>query len=282
MKTILTMMMAGAVLLAQPAAERTGDKQGEKLSIAFRDPSRPGMVKMNLLYGSIVVKAYAGKEVLVEMESRSGSERERELPESAKGLKRLSTGGSSVTLEEENNVVTVSMGWKSRSENVVISVPAKTSLKLGTTSGRLLQVDGVEGEMELNSINGNIVLNDVSGSVVAHALNGKLTAKFKRVDEGKPMSFSSMNGTIDVTLPASVKANLKIQTNNGDVYSDFDVQLKPSAVKVEKVEEGNKERGGRPRNRVRMETATVGTIQGGGPEFSFKNFNGNIYIRKGN
>lgn len=122
-------------------------------------------------------------------------------------------------------------------------------------------------------------MNDVSGSVVAHSLNGKVVAKFKKVDPDKPMSFSSMNGTIDVTLPAMTKANLKLQTNNGDVFSDFEVQMQPNATQVEKAEA---KPGEKIKSRIRMESMTVGSINGGGPDYNFKNFNGNIYIRKSN
>jgi DUF4097 and DUF4098 domain-containing protein YvlB len=234
---------------------------------------------MTSLYGSILVKVHAGNDVVVEGGGKA-IERKREVPEAAKGVRRLNTRTTNLSMEEDGNVVSISANWKNRSEVLVVLVPKKTSLKLGTTNGRLIQVDGVEGDMELNAVNGNIVLNDVSGSVVAHALNGKLTAKFVQVSPEKPMSFSSMNGTIDVTFPPTLKANLKIQSYNGDVFTDFDVQMKPTTVQVEKSGPmTGKGEGGR--NRIATESVAMGTIQGGA-EYSFKNFNGNIYIRKGN
>ncbi len=251
----------------------------DKMSIAFRDPSRPGTVKMNVLYGSIVVRTHAGKDVVVDTDSKPDKEPQRDVPESARGLKRLNATGPSITLEEDNNVVTVSMGWRARSETVTILVPVKSSLKLSSTGGKSILVEGVDGEMELNSTNGSIEMKDVSGSVVAHALIGKILANFKRVDADKPMSFSSMNGTIDVTLPATLKANIKMQTGNGEVFTDFDVQMKPNAVQVEKSEPKT---GDRARNRVWIKSTSTGSVNGGGPDYSFKNFNGNIYIRKGN
>jgi len=270
-KLLLCITIYGALLGAQTS--------GDKLSIAFRDPARPGMVKMSILFGSISVKAHAGKDVIVETTAKTENEAARDVPEPARGLKRLNSTGSSVTLEEENNTVTVSMGWKARGENITLLVPTKTSLKLSATNGKMITVEGVEGEMELNATNGSITLTDVSGSVVAHSLNGKVLAKFKSVDPTKPMSFSSMNGTIDVTLPASTKANLKMQTNNGDVFTDFDVQMQPNAAKVEKTEPRP---GERSRSRVHRESLSVGSVNGGGPDYNFKNFNGNIYIRKAN
>ena len=271
-KALLYLLIWGTALGAQPTS-------GDKLSIAFRDPARPGTVKMNILYGSITVKAHEGKDVIVETGNKEEKEREKDVPESAIGLRQLNAMGSPITIKEDNNVVTISIGWKSRSENVTILVPAKTSLKLSATNGRLLTVEGIEGEMELNSTSGGIQLNDVSGSVVAHSLKGKVVANFKKVDPDKPMSFSSMNGTIDVTLPEATKANLKLQTNNGDVFSDFEVQMQPNATKVETAEA---KPGEKIKSRIRMESMMVGSINGGGPDYSFKNFNGNIYIRKSN
>jgi hypothetical protein len=180
-------------------------------------------------------------------------------------------------MEEENNVITISTGWSGRRESFLVMVPVKTALKLQTTNGRQITVEGVEGEMELSAGNGDISLTDISGSIVAHSMNGRITAKLKRVDEGKPMSFSAYNGRIDVTLPAATKANLKMQTKNGEVYSDFDVQMQPEAVVRD--ESGAKSDG---RRRVRYESISVGKINGGGPDFTFKNYNGSIYIRKGN
>ena len=155
-----------------------GQNTGDKLSINFRDPARPGTVKMSSLYGSISVKAHAGKDVVVETTNKPEAENDRSVPESAKGLKRLNATGSQVTLEEENNIVTISTGWRARGENFTILVPAKTSLKLSLTHGKLLSVEGVEGEMELNATNGGNATNVTYVAVVS-------CADFKKKDPAK-------------------------------------------------------------------------------------------------
>ncbi len=250
----------------------------ERLAMSFRDPSRPGTVKVSVAYSSIRVKGYAGKEVSVETErSKEPEESERGTGEGTQGLRRLNARGASITIEEENNVITVSAGTSGRRENLLLMVPLKTGLKLQTANGRQIAVEGVDGEMELSATNGDIVLTDVGGSIVAHSMNGRIMAKLKRVDEGKPMSFSAYNGRIDVTLPAALKANLKMQTRNGEVYSDFDVQMMPDAVVRE---EGEGKREGK--RRLKYEAMSVGQINGGGPDYTFKSYNGSIYIRKGN
>jgi DUF4097 and DUF4098 domain-containing protein YvlB len=97
-----------------------------------------------------------------------------------------------------------------------------------------------------------------------------------QVDAQKPMSFSSMNGTIDVTLPASLKANVKLKADNGEVYSDFDIATQAAPAPV--VEDSRSQKG---KYRVRLDRTVNGTINGGGAEIQFSNFNGSIYIRKG-
>ena len=87
----------------------------------------------------------------------------------------------------------------------------------------------------------------------------------------------SLNGKIDVTLPASLKANLNLQSSRGEVYSDFDVVLAATPPKVEET----KREEGRGRYRVSTGRGVVGKVNGGGQDITFKNMNGDIYIRKG-
>jgi len=112
---------------------------------------------------------------------------------------------------------------------------------------------------------------------VAHSLNGAVTVVMDRVTAGKPMSFTSLNGKIDVTLPADTKARLRLKTDNGSAYSDFDVKLEPDSSKP--VLENSS--AGKGRYKIRMDRSLYGSINGGGPEIQFKTVNGNIQIRKG-
>ena len=92
----------------------------------------------------------------------------------------------------------------------------------------------------------------------------------------KEMAFTSLNGTVDVTLPPTTKANLRLRSDHGDVYSDFDVQLAPSAPPT--VQESRSSNG---RYRISRNRSIVGAINGGGPEFELRTFNSNVYVRKG-
>jgi DUF4097 and DUF4098 domain-containing protein YvlB len=174
-------------------------------------------------------------------------------------------------VEEENNVVTVRM-QRAQNASLVVSVPPDTSLTLRNMNGEIA-VEGVKGELDANSTNGRITLTNVSGSVLANTMNGAIKVSMDSVDPNKPLSFSSMNGAIDVTLPADFKATVKLRTDHGEVYSDFDVKLSGGSI----TQKNDSTEG---KFKVTMDRTLAGTINGGGTEATFKTYNGTIYLRK--
>ncbi len=265
-------VFSGAVFLAPSAqAETDSPSGGDRVSVNLSDPSRPAFVKASSINGSITVKAYDGKEVVVE-----ARERNEESEKPSGGPKRLKISTTGLTVEEENNEVRISTESYARTIDLTISVPVHTSVKLRAVNDGDIIVTGLDGELDVDDINGAVTLNNVSGSAVAHALNGHVHVTFQKVNPQKPMAFSSLNGDIDVTFPADLKANVSIRSDRGDVFSDFDVQLQATAPRQE-VEDG---RGKGGKYRVKIDKTVHGTINGGGPEYQFTNFQGQIYIRK--
>lgn len=252
--------------------------QDPPITVSFSDPSRPGLLKVNLLQGNITVKTHAGKDVIIQTKARSNSVRRTNRRQDADtaGLKRLDAVSSGVTVEEENNVMSIGSSRMSNSTDLEIQVPVKTNLKLGILNGDYMVVQGVDGDIDATNQNGDLTLADVSGSVVAHSSNGKVVVTMKRVTPQKPMSFTSLNGNVDVTLPADTKANMKLRTDNGEVYTDFEVQIKPSTAAP--VVEDTRRSGGR--FRINVDKSVLGAINGGGPDFELRTMNGNVYIRK--
>jgi DUF4097 and DUF4098 domain-containing protein YvlB len=282
MKRFSSILSAGLALAAiaavtlGPGAERAFAQSqtqagGDRIPVTLSDPSRPAHVKVSLVNGGITVKAYEGKEVVVEARVRN-----RENSRSEGGPKRLTISSTGLSVEEENNDVNINTDSYMHPIDVTVSVPVHTSLKLRAVNDGDIVVTGVDGDLDVDDINGAVTLNNVSGSVVAHALNGHVYATLTRVDPQKAMAFSSLNGNIDVTFPADLKANVSIRSDQGDVFSDFDVQLK-AASSQPVVEDG---RGHAGKYRVKIDKTVHGTINGGGPEIQFRNFQGQIYIRK--
>jgi len=250
----------------------------QRVTVTLSDPAKPATLEMNIVMGSVTVKGVNRKDVLVEARPAAGPSRRPASDEPPPvGLRRL-TQGTPFDVEEDKNTVSIDLENPTRATDFTIEVPLRTNLDIETVQGAV-SVEGVDGELEVDSVNGAVNLANVGGCVVAHSVNGKLVAAITRTNAGQPMAFTSMNGTVDVTLPAAVKANFKLRSDQGDVYTDFDLQ-----TRAEPDNPNPNPRAGRRgvvRTSVNIDHAVYGAVNGGGPDFEIRTFNGNVYVRKG-
>ncbi|HMA54762.1 MAG TPA: DUF4097 family beta strand repeat-containing protein [Acidobacteriota bacterium] len=206
-----------------------------------------------------------------ENDKKAREEKEKKIA----GMKQLSGSSSGLEVEEEDNVVQINtQSWKAATD-LVIQVPVASSLEVRSSMDGAVVIEGVSGEIDINNINGPVTLTSVSGNTLVHTVNGDITVVLTRVAAEKPLSFSTMNGDIDVTLPSDIKANLKMKSEQGEIYSDFDINMtrQPArAEAAEKTEQG--------KYRISFDKSLYGLVNGGGQEFSFNTFSGDIYIRK--
>lgn len=264
------------VLLASAAvAQQTVQPTTDRITVPFSDPERPGTLRVNVLDGTVTIKGSNRRDVLFITNSPEAREvlRRRRQAEAPPGMRRLTQPGG-FGVEERDNEMSVSSGFNHDEINLDIEVPMRTKLRVSTVDGGIT-VDSVDSEMEINTVDGAIMLTNVGGSVVAHAVDGNISATVARVAPQAPMAFTSLNGDIDVTLPAAVKANLRLRSDQGDVFTDFDVQVTASASANR-----TQQRNGRG-VRIDVNRSIYGTVNGGGPDFELRTFDGNIYVRKG-
>lgn len=260
-KTIRMIWLAGAAICGLVLG------QDSAVTVPFSNPNRPRTLVVNQIQGSITVRGYNGNDAIVE--GSHSSRRHGNVPE---GMHRIEVpGGMDIT--EDNNVITIH-GGVVNSSDITVQVPVQTSLKLKTVNGGKVSVEGISGDIEADNTNGSVIITDVSGSVVASSTNGKVTVSLNKVTPNKNMSLTTLNGTIDLTLPADTKANLRMRTDNGDINTDFDVKIEgnhPPQVNDRTTNRGR---------RIRIDKTVYGSINGGGPEIQLVTFNGSIYLRK--
>jgi len=259
MKTILA--LGGiTILVCGLAAAQTGS--GNSIVIPPHS-TRPRQVNVHTMNVSITVTAYDGKDVIVE---RAGGSRREE----SHGMRRLDVPRG-FTVEEGDNVIEIRSSPLGDAHDISVQVPVNTSLNLHTLNGQI-RVDGVHGEIVLHTNNGRIEANRVAGTVVADTLNGKIAVGMEGVDQSKPLSFSTLNGTIDVSMPADLKANVRFKTSHGAVYSDFDVLMGGTLTEPD--------HSGQGKYRLRYDSGMQGRINGGGVDISFRTLNAPIYLHK--
>jgi len=276
MKKLQFFFIGFVVMVSQQMLGRQSNP--ERFTIPLSDPARPVFLKASLMAGSISVKGYAGKEVIVDVDVMTNKEDENgdEDSRKRKGMRRIPNTSSGLSIEEENNEVMITKsGYGSSDLKLNVQVPVNCSMKLNVVNGGEIEVEGVTGDLDINNTNNSVKLLKISGSVVAHALNGNLLVTMTKVTSNKAMSFSSLNGEVDVTLPPDIKADVSLKSDmNGEIYSDFEIVMDRSKPKIEE------KRDKKGRFQVNVDKVMRGTINGGGPEYTFKNFQGDIYIRK--
>ena len=249
----------------------------QRITLPFSDASRPKSLNVNLPMGSLTITGYDGNDAIIEYSARGNDAHRKARQDSAPpGMHRLDQPANEIEATEENNVIRVRGGIWGRS-NIEIKIPKQTTLDLKTLNGSI-SVQGISGEMAIDAMNGRINVQDASGPVVAHAMNGRITASLTQVSGVKASSFSSMNGDIEVSLPADLKARLKMKTDHGEIYTDFDVKLDASATPPAAAAGESGKKGAMVA--LRTDRTMYGTINGGGPEMQFVTYNGRIVIRK--
>ena len=265
-------LAVAARLAAQDAAPTP-----QRITLPFSDPSRPKSLNVDIPMGSVKITGYDGSDAVIEYSGRGdGLRRKGRQGDMPPGMHRLDQPSNAVEATQANNIVHVTGGLWDRLD-IQIKVPKQTALDLKTMNGSV-SVEGISGEMTIDAMNGHINVQDATGPVVAHSMNGRIVASVAQVSAAKASSFSSMNGSIEVTLPADLKARLKMKTDHGEIYTDFDVKVDSVTGSTTYAQDGSRKNGG-----VALpltDRTLYGTINGGGPEMQFITYNGRIVIRK--
>ncbi len=265
-KSIITIL--SMICFLQANAQETDKGQME---IALTNPGKSYKLKVSLLDGSVKLTAHSGSNIIVDVTAHEGKSKPAK---EAGGMKRI--GGSTgfeVKAKENNNEVEISNSNVMKKIDLDIKVPANGNFQVKLINNGDIEIVNVQGELELSNINGAIRLSGVRGSAVANTINGEIIARFQSVSPDKAMAFSTLNGKIDVSFPADIKANMKLRSDYGEVYSDFDVALEKNAAPVSKTQSNGL-------YKISKDAWLNGKINGGGPDIMLKTSMGSIYLRK--
>ncbi len=245
----------------------------EQIIVPLSDPKEPGKLIIDHFKGSIHVLGYQGEAVIISATSRL-SKTKIESKTDNNGLKRIASHKIQLSAQEKDNEIVVTTNSHRGTIDLEIRIPINFSLKLKTYYNGKIHVQNVSGDLEITNINGNVNMENISGSAVVNTIDGHILANFNKVTPDVPMAFSSVEGRIDVTFPADIKAYVKMKSDNGKIFSDFNIQIDKRKTQVNKFDKTGV-------YKISLEDWTNGKINGGGPEILLKTLEGNIYIRKG-
>ncbi|CAN5215621.1 hypothetical protein BH23BAC3_BH23BAC3_22590 [soil metagenome] len=267
MKVIQSILLAVCASLLFLVGTSTAQEQ---IAVPLSNAGEPGQLHLNLIRGSIDITGYEGDEVVIRHNSQHTEVRDRE--ETRDGMRRLSGSSRGFEVQERNNIISIS--GMSLADNIEfeILVPNNFSLKLSLVNGQRLNVDGVDGNLEISNVNGGVNLTNVGGSALINTVNGDIIATFQSVAAERPMAFSNVNGDIDITLPNNAQFSAKIKSELGEVFTDFEMDVLNDSRSVTT--------GGVPGAfHLSINKWVHANANGGGPEYLFKTLRGDILIR---
>src|ERR1035438_2832125 len=118
------------ILLTVCALAGAQENTGNRVVVPAHNGSRPRTVEATIVHGAITVKAGSGTDVITEVPGMKPRTDSRVPP----GMHRIDIpwrGG--INVEESGDVLHIGLGITSQGENLIITVPANTSLKVHTT-----------------------------------------------------------------------------------------------------------------------------------------------------
>lgn len=189
------------------------------------------------------------------------------------GTQPLKGGGYSLEVEEEDNEIYLETDWRINKVSIVARIPRRANVELQTINDGEIIVSNLIGNLELYNTNGPITARNISGSVIAESVNDTIDIAFTSFSEDGASSMETINGDLILGLPEGVGVTTQLDTSRGEIYSDFEVEVRP----VEQVVERDDTRKGVS---IQIESVIIADINGGGHVVRMKSLHGDLNIRK--
>jgi hypothetical protein len=172
-----------------------------------------GRVVIQNLYGDVQITAWDRDEVLVEATKHSTDGRHlddaRIVVDSSLGLVSIRTQYTGSDAESPAAV------------EYRIMVPRNANLENVKLVNGGLSISGVTGLVKASSVNGNIKVEKLEGEADLSTVNGQLEADFNRISRCHPITLTSVNGPIHLSLPSGASATVIANNRSGGIDADF-------------------------------------------------------------
>lgn len=144
-----------------------------------------------------------------------------------------------------------------------IFVPRRSDLSLKAHNGGISIVE-VNGRIDFRTTNGGVSLSRVGGAVSGNTTNGGVHVELSGARwEGETLDVRTTNGGVNLVMPENYSAHLETGTTNGNVQSDFPLNVPLT------------ERGRMPKD-ISVD------LGGGGPTIRATTTNGGVHLSRVN
>ncbi|PPK87799.1 hypothetical protein CLV84_0752 [Neolewinella xylanilytica] len=223
----------------------------------------------------LTIVGTSGSELIVE---GSGSATDRD--DRAAGLRQISASGlkdntgTGLNVTESGGTIRVAQVGGD-GEKVTVRVPnsASVTVEQSTHRGGDLVVRDFSGSLDVSMMYHKAELENVTGPLAVNTVYDDIVATWDAAPT-EEVRLHSTYSDVDITLPATTKADVRLSTGYGSMYTDFDIQIKSNTVA------GNEENPDYDRPSEVNTSKLSGTINGGGTLITLTATYDNIYLRK--
>jgi DUF4097 and DUF4098 domain-containing protein YvlB len=138
---------------------------------------------------------------------------------------------------------------------VRLKLPRNINMNINGVNGAV-DVGPIEGEIGINGINGRVEIAQAGTATILNGINGNIRISLMRLGEGG-LRVNGINGGVEIGFPPSINADLNVSHVNGSVDSDLPITLL-----------GEMKRG-----------ELKGTIGSGGARITINGVNGRVQLR---
>ncbi len=132
-----------------------------------------------------------------------------------------------------------------------ITVAPNTSLDVHTVNGHVA-VNGVTAAVDASSVNGRVKIAGTRHDVHARSVNGSIETAAADLPRGARVDAETVNGNIELQLPARAAFELHGHTMNGDIVSSFPLPPREAPAEAEHTK-AERDRMRAERERIRHE-----------------------------
>lgn len=205
-------------IMLNTALAHARDDNGARVTEEFHHTyalAADGRVNLQNINGAVHITAWDQNEVKVDAVKRADNDRELKNTEI-----RINASANSISIETH---YAKEDDWGGHhdfaSVEYTLMVPRRAKLDEVKLVNGSLDMDGVQGEVRASCVNGPLSAKQLGGNAKLNTVNGPLEAKFQRA--AGEVELSSVNGSIDLTLPSDAKASIEANTVSGGIDNNF-------------------------------------------------------------
>ena len=107
-----------------------------------------------------------------------------------------------------------------------LKVPVQARLKGIENVNGSVEIEAVRGEVHAETVNGHLAAKGLAADARLETVNGAIEAAFDSLAGVKSVSLQTVNGAVQLHLPANANAEVSASTVNGSIKADSPLAAK--------------------------------------------------------